>query len=625
MEGSPAAAAAVAVTPTTAPSTPSLSPRDRTKTPPFLSNLGKPTLRGIRKCPQCGVYNGTRGLSCKNQRCGAVFRDGAGRSSSNRRQQQQPQPSAEAVRVVTGSDPGSSSSSSPRLYSVRQRDRGPDYRGFVELGVDEAEIRTPGGGALLTQVSSGRCYVPACCRAATTTTGAAPESPCLHVKLATECRLEASPLTLKSSVLGSLQASQEAKQAIWQLATESSGPLVQRITRSIMVVKCKASELHPLGYLHASFSERGRGREGSRGPPEMRFQCSCQQAARGGAAGPRRGEEGGTAGRRCVHFYACLCAFASDHKLQQEFSGFINGDADGLPINPESLLLYPSAASPHSEPCVPAKSKKIKGEGATAVSIPLITVRDGGSAGLRRPAPRKQVVSSALKRAGSNVPVDEAHVTLSFHQWLASVTERIHQTMHFQFDGKPEPLVFHIPQSFFEALQQRISAGNKKRLPNSTTAFVRRDALPLGSFSKYSWHVHNILQVKQIFDTPEVPLEVTQSFVKNSDGSFELFRCPPVRMEPVGDAVSGRSDRQPAIRPLELKTFLRVGNTAPDQKEPTPFIIEWIPDILPRSKVGELRLRFEYGHLHNGHVENTEQPSGPEQGLGLCPSDTSTH
>lgn len=36
--------------------------------------------------------------------------------------------------------------------------------------------------------------------------------------------------------------------------------------------------------------------------------------------------------------------------------------------------------------------------------------------------------------------------------------------------GRPEPLVFHIPQSFFEALQQRISSGSgKKRLPNSTT------------------------------------------------------------------------------------------------------------------------------------------------------------
>lgn len=32
--------------------------------------------------------------------------------------------------------------------------------------------------------------------------------------------------------------------------------------------------------------------------------------------------------------------------------------------------------------------------------------------------------------------LDEAQVTLSFQDWLASVTERIHQTMHYQFDGK---------------------------------------------------------------------------------------------------------------------------------------------------------------------------------------------
>lgn len=38
--------------------------------------------------------------------------------------------------------------------------------------------------------------------------------------------------------------------------------------------------------------------------------------------------------------------------------------------------------------------------------------------------------------AGSSQPVDETHVSLGFQQWLVSVTERIHQTMHFQFDGK---------------------------------------------------------------------------------------------------------------------------------------------------------------------------------------------
>lgn len=75
------------------------------------------------------------------------------------------------------------------------------------------------------------------------------------------------------------------------------------------------------------------------------------------------------------------------------------------------------------------------------------------------------------------------------------------------FTGNPEPLVFHAPQMFFDCIQQRISAGlKKKRLPNSTTGFIRKDALPLGTFIKYTWHITNILHVKQIFDTPDVSI-----------------------------------------------------------------------------------------------------------------------
>ena len=74
--------------------------------------------------------------------------------------------------------------------------------------------------------------------------------------------------------------------------------------------------------------------------------------------------------------------------------------------------------------------------------------------------------------------------------------------------GTPDPLVFHAPQLFFECLQQRISAGTrKKRLPNFTTGFVRKEALPLGSFTKYTWHITNIAQVKQIFDSNEVRVD----------------------------------------------------------------------------------------------------------------------
>lgn len=35
-----------------------------------------------------------------------------------------------------------------------------------------------------------------------------------------------------------------------------------------------------------------------------------------------------------------------------------------------------------------------------------------------------------------NTPIDEANMAVSFQQWLGSVTERINQTMHYQFDGK---------------------------------------------------------------------------------------------------------------------------------------------------------------------------------------------
>ncbi|XP_020941298.1 uncharacterized protein C2orf42 homolog isoform X1 [Sus scrofa] len=566
----------------------------RTKVPAFLSDLGKATLRGIRKCPRCGTYNGTRGLSCKNKTCGTIFRYGARK-----------QPSAEAVKIITGSD--------LQVYSVRQRDRGPDYRCFVELGVSETTIQTV-DGTIITQLSSGRCYVPSCLKAATQ---GVVENQCQHIKLAVNCQTEATPLTLKSSVLNAMQASPETKQTIWQLATEPTGPLVQRITKNILVVKCKASQKHSLGYLHTSFMQK----ISAKSLPERRFFCSCQ-TLKSHKSNASKDE----AVQRCIHFFACICAFASDETLAQEFSDFLNFDSSGL-----KEIIVPQLGC-HSESTVsacestaskPKKRKKEEVSGAQTNSSML--PQDAVNSNLRKSGLKKPVVASSLKRQACGQLLDEAQVTLSFQDWLASVTERIHQTMHYQFDGKPEPLVFHIPQSFFDALQQRISIGSaKKRLPNSTTAFVRKDALPLGTFSKYTWHITNILQVKQILDTPEMPLEITRSFIQNRDGTYELFKCPKVEVESIAETY-GRIEKQPVLRPLELKTFLKVGNTSPDQKEPTPFIIEWIPDILPQSKIGELRIKFEYGHHRNGHVAEYQDQRPPlDQPLELAPLTTIT-
>ena len=41
----------------------------------FLNDLGRATMRGLRRCQKCGTLNGTRGYSCKNKSCDVVFKE----------------------------------------------------------------------------------------------------------------------------------------------------------------------------------------------------------------------------------------------------------------------------------------------------------------------------------------------------------------------------------------------------------------------------------------------------------------------------------------------------------------------------------------------------------------------
>ncbi|XP_038070953.1 LOW QUALITY PROTEIN: uncharacterized protein C2orf42-like [Patiria miniata] len=549
----------------------------------LLKDLGKPTLRGVKKCPNCGFYNGIRGLSCKNKACNMVLR-GAGRKKGH---------SADAVKIITGS--------TVQVYSVRLRDRGPDYRGFVELPLHPLMD-------LQGQVLQGaRCYVDLCQKPTDAT--AAPTATeilnCNHIRLALESETEAVPLTLKNSVLNGLPVSNEIKQAIWLLATETTGPLVQRVSKNVMVVKCKVQPKNPLGFLHFSFTESQR----KNGTTEHKFQCTCRHF-RNYRAPP--GEE---LQRRCVHFYACICAFASDDALAKEFEFFINLDAvvstTTMAVLSEPVQLD-QVITEENNPNLLVKIHR-KDDMLAQASSALLTLQESAASPAKKQATkRNQLTPSTTPNKAA--PAQEGEFTsVTFIKWLSSVTERINQTMHYQFDGRPEPLVFHVPQVFFDLLQQRIaSGGRKKRLPNATTAFIRKDALPLGTFSKYMWHLTNVLQVKQIFDTEEVPLQVTRSFVESSNGSFTLNPAPPrLDQDP---SMYRKINGQVPIKPFELKTYLKVGHTTPDMTEPTPFIIEWIPDILPITHIGELRIKFEYGHQRNGHAE--KRPPGTQTSTG---------
>ncbi|XP_068430255.1 uncharacterized protein C2orf42 homolog [Clinocottus analis] len=604
-------------------------------TPAFLSNLGRATLRGIRKCPQCGVYNGTRGLSCKNKACGISLRNASSAAGRGGKKC-----AVDVMRVIIdseegmgkeggaegggGGDLGGGSSAGVQVFSVCHRGRGATATqlGFVELIPTDTAIATGDGATLLTRINLGRCFLPSCRQGqrsnqAEAESGApgskqSSDSLCVHIKQAIECRSCSTPLTLKSSVLEGLQASIQARKELWRLATESPGPLVQRVAKDTLVVKCHIDTQHPLGLLHLTVGAGGLS-EGLKSERKVReqqqqqqqqhavFHCACQVGGGGRKSKPGVDTAGGSAGSHppspgpaapqpCLHFYACVCAFASDEKLASEFAAFIKFTPSGVQQNASSRVVDSSEKPPQQADSVNShlKTKKLR-------------------------------LDESL--SGSTQVVDERTVTMGFQQWLAGVTERIHQTMHYQFDGKPQPLVYHIPQEFFIALQHRLSLGSKKRrLPNLTTALVKNDGLPLGSSSKYTWHITNLMQVKRIFDTSELPLELSQSFVRNADGSYSRFRCPEPPPEP--ELPEGcRTDRPQAIRPMELRTFLKVGPA--DQKEAGTFVIEWTPDVLPRCRMGELRIGFEFGHQQSGQPENNgEKTSAAEKG-GRGKSDSS--
>ncbi|XP_043095293.1 uncharacterized protein C2orf42 homolog isoform X3 [Puntigrus tetrazona] len=530
-------------------------PRDKRKTPAFLSNLGKATLRGIRKCPQCGVYNGTRGLSCKNKACGTIFRDGdhgTGRLKKG---------ACEVVQVVT--DSGGGRAGGPQVFSVRQRGRGSEQRGFVELVLTDTAITTA-DGTLLTRVNLGRCYMPSCQQHESELTvegghqqvSQQSKSPCTHVKQAMECQTQATPLPLKSSVLEALVATSQAKEELWRLATETPGPLVQRVSKGTLIVKCQPGEAHPLGLLHLTVTVSGVKDKSVGLAP---FHCACYEPNTNGDLGVRSGgqsniNEGENSHQhslpeRCLHFYACVCAFTSDEKLASEFSTFLNYNINGLQERADAAALSMPDSQQHIEPSISHRSKRLRFVESSTVSPDRIATDEVASLWMRHMC---HWVSS------SGWPVLQRG---SIRRCTFSLMESLSHwcSTSLRLSSMPYSSVYHWAQ--------------------------RRDDSPT---------------------TPPLPLELTQSFVKNSDGTYSPYRCRETPPDPGSDTCQySRSNKPLAIRPLELRTFLRVGPA--EQTEPVPFVIEWIPDILPHSKVGELRIGFEYGHQLGSKPEHCKK------------------
>ncbi|GIY31863.1 uncharacterized protein C2orf42 homolog [Caerostris darwini] len=550
----------------------------------LFEDLGKPTLRGVRKCPKCGIFNGTRGLVCKNKECKLVFKLGKEKKKS--------ESEVDAVKII--------SCSPLQIYSVKLSELNEDSRCFVHLPLiegiealqDEAEVT-------VIKRSAATCYAADCMKP-TEDTGALHLNlnPCSHTHSVVNCITEAEPLILKRAVLKAMPISEIMKQQICALVSKPEEHLVQRITKNTMIVKCIQDDLHPLGYLHFSIFEPGKNAR------RFKILCGCQTQLTKPIV-PREKQ-------MCLHFYMCICAFASDSKLCEEFKPIVQSVLSSrITGNIQLNFEFPPFNCEINDPIFfdevypPPKRKKNTSINAEELFLQSNIIANNTIKQF------KKGNNGEAKKKFLTLEAPSTTVSISFEQWLASVTERINQTMHYQFSGSPEPLVFQVPQVFFDVLHKRLSVGaKKKRLPNSVVGFCIKDSLPMGVFSKYTWEFTNILHVKRIFDTPEVPLEITRSFIENRDGTYVPYQ--PLKDEEEDLAQNYRKTlNNHLIKPLELKTFLKVGNIAPDQKEPTPFVVEWIPDMLPKTQVGELRIKFQFGHLRNDVLAHRNTiPSG---------------
>lgn len=236
---------------------PLTSPDNCKKTRKLLSDLGKPTKRGIKKCPNCGVYNGTRGVMCKNKQCNVVFKETSEKRKVN----------LEAIRLIT--------TTSRKVFSVRVRDRGPDHRGFVQLPFLHSACESSNQN---TFSPVALCFVDTCQRLFDVsilkcheTEQNSRSSTCIHIESALKSCSDGVPLEFKLDVLDSLNISEQLKRKLWLLIKETEDPLVQRVSKSVMAVKCQVTPKHPLGYLHFTF-HMNKAKE-----VYDRYSCSCYE------------------------------------------------------------------------------------------------------------------------------------------------------------------------------------------------------------------------------------------------------------------------------------------------------------------------------------------------------------
>lgn len=151
-------------------------------------------------------------------------------------------------------------------FQVRVRDRGPEHRGFVQLPEQttfpQIALCFVDSCQRLFDVSILKCHESEPTHASAT---------CVHIESALKSATSGVALELKPELFDLLNVSQQTKQKLWTFHGQTDGPLVQRVSKQVAVIRCRVTPKHPLGYLHFTFFA-SRGREGY-----DKWFCGCSE------------------------------------------------------------------------------------------------------------------------------------------------------------------------------------------------------------------------------------------------------------------------------------------------------------------------------------------------------------
>lgn len=144
----------------------------------MFSDLPRYTMKSIRRCPQCEHFNGYRANICGNKSCKYPLKLKASSKI----------PPVESCQIITNF-------ASPKCVSVRVRNKGPDYRAFVELNKIQ---NSQSSSTLGLTVVSARCSVTFCVRSTISNANDVPSKlpRCTHIEAAMNCSTVAGKLLL---------------------------------------------------------------------------------------------------------------------------------------------------------------------------------------------------------------------------------------------------------------------------------------------------------------------------------------------------------------------------------------------------------------------------------------------